>query len=221
LILVSFVAFGQEDLSIPLIEIEGTSMRKVAADEATFTINLEEKSLKVVSAVETLNQKTKNLADALKKAKIKDYKLIADNYTVDINRIYRSGIARDSGYVARQSLRIVSTSKNEDLQKIVESIQGSGDMSFNLQFQVSEATRNSLEDAMLIEALKNAESRALLIAQTLGIKTIRVHRVTLDAPQRFYPKAEMMRTVADASSEMMIAPDDQTLIRKVYVKYTY
>jgi uncharacterized protein YggE len=221
LILVSFVAFAQEDLNIPLIEIEGVSMRKVASDEATFTINLEEKSMKVVSAVEVLNRKTKNLADALKKAKIKDYKLIADNYSVDINRVYRSGVSRDSGYVARQSLRIVSGSKNEDLQKIVESIQEAGDMSFNLHFQVSEASRNSQEDAMLVEALKNAESKALLIAQTLGIKTIRVHRVSLDTPQQVYPKMEMMRTMADSPSEVMIAPDDQTLMRKVYVKYTY
>jgi uncharacterized protein YggE len=221
LILVSFVTFAQEDLNIPIIEIEGVSMRKVPSDEATFTINLEEKSMKVVSAVETLNRKTQNLADALKKAKIKDYKLIADNYSVDINRIYRSGIARDSGYVARQSLRIITGSKNEDLQKIVESIQGAGDMSFNLQFQVSEASRNSLEDAMLVEALKNAESKAMLIAQTYGIKTIRVHRVSLDTPQRVYPKMEMMRTLADSPSEVLISPDDQTLMRKVFVKYTY
>jgi len=221
LILVSFAAFAQDDLKIPLIEIEGISVRKVSSDEAIFSINLEEKSMKVVSAVETLNRKTKNLADALKKAKIKDYKLIADNYSVDINRVYRSGFSRDSGYVARQSLRIVTTSKSEDLQKIVESIQESGDMSFNLHFQVSETTRNSLEDTMLIEALKNAESRALLIAQTLGIKTIRVHRVSLESPQQIYPKSEMMRSRADASSEVLIAADDQTLVRKVYMKYTY
>ncbi len=217
----SFAAFAQEDLKIPLIEIEGISIRKVPSDEAVFMIELEEKSMKVVSAVEVLNRKTKTLADELKKAKIKDYKLIADNYAVDINRVYRSGISRDSGYVARQSLRIVTTSKNEDLQKIVESIQDAGDMSFNLHFQVAEATKNSLEDAMLVEALKNAESRAMLIAQTLGIKTIRVHRVSLEAPQQAYPKVEMMRSMADDSSGPLIAADNQTLWRKVYVKYTY
>lgn len=221
LILLSFAAFAQDDLKIPLIEIEGISIRKTPADEAIFSINLEEKSMKVANAVEALNRKTKNLSEELKKAKIKDYKLIADNYAVDINRIYRGGSARDSGYVARQSLRIVTTSKNEDLQKIVEAIQSAGDMSFNLYFQVAESTKKSLEDAMLIEALKNAESRALLIAQTYGIKTIRVHRVSLDSPQPTYPKMEMMRSMSDSSSETMIAPDDQTLTRKVYVKYTY
>jgi hypothetical protein len=32
---------------------------------------------------------------------------------------------------------------------------------------------------------------------------------------------EMMRSMADASSEVLIEADDQTLMRKVYVKYTY
>jgi hypothetical protein len=221
LLLTSYLGFSQEEPMIPLIEVEGVSIRKVAPDEAVFSIALEEKSMKVVTAVEVLNQKTKNLADALKKSKIKDYKLIADNYAVDINRIYRSGVSRDSGYIARQGLRIVTDSKNEDLQKIVEAIQSAGDMSFNLHFQVSEATKNSLEDILLIEALRNAESRAELIAETLGIRSIKVHRVSLSAPQPVYQKMEMMRSMGNDSSDVMIAPGDDTLMRKVFVKYTY
>ncbi|HAZ23700.1 MAG TPA: hypothetical protein DCY95_02720, partial [Algoriphagus sp.] len=72
--------------------------------------------------------------------------------SVDINRIYRSGVSRDSGYVARQTLRIVTGSKNEDLQKIAEAIQESGDMSFNLSFQVSETAQKSLENSLLTDA---------------------------------------------------------------------
>ena len=214
-------SFSQENLSVPLIEVEGMSKRKIAPDEAVFSINLEEKSMKVKSAIDILNQKTENLSEELKKAKIKDFKLIADNYSVDINRIYRGGVSRDSGYVARQRLKIVSISNNEDLQKIVEAIQDAGDMSFNLNFQVSELKRNSLEDEMLTEALKNAESRARLIAETLGIRSIVVHRVSLSAPQQIFPKMEMMRTSADASSNALISPDEQTIQRTVYVKYTY
>ncbi len=215
---------AQDDMSVPLIEVEGFSEKKVAPDEAAFQINLEEKAMKVTDAVSALNRKTQLLSDALQKAKIKDYKLIADNYSVDVNRIYRSGVQRDSGYVARQFLRIVTSSKNEDLQKIVESIQGAGDMSFNLQFQVSEATQKSLEDELLTAALKNAESKAFLIAQTLNIKSIRVHRVSLDAEpiNRPYPKMEMMRTSADMSeAPPTLNPDDQSIQKRVYVKYTY
>ncbi|SFB44334.1 SIMPL domain-containing protein [Algoriphagus aquimarinus] len=216
--------FAQDNMTVPLIEVEGFSERKIAPDEATFQINLEEKAMKVTDAVKVLNKKTQLLADALKKAKIKDYKLIADNYSVDVNRIYRTGVSRDSGYVARQSLRVVTSSKNEDLQKIVEAIQGAGDMSYNLNFQISEATQKSLEDALLTEALKNAESRAQLIAQTLGIRTIKVHRVSLESqPVTYaYAKMEMMRTSADsAPAPPLLNPDEQSIQKRVYVKYTY
>lgn len=216
--------FAQDNMTVPLIEVEGFSERKIAPDEATFQINLEEKAMKVTDAVKVLNKKTQLLADALKKAKIKDYKLIADNYSVDVNRIYRTGVSRDSGYVARQSLRVVTSSKNEDLQKIVEAIQGAGDMSYNLNFQISEATQKSLEDALLTEALKNAESRAQLIAQTLGIRTIKVHRVSLESqPVAYaYAKMEIMRTSADsAPAPPLLNPDEQSIQKRVYVKYTY
>ena len=212
--------FAQDDFTIPLIEVEGFAERKVAPDEAVFSIRLEEKAMKVGDAVEVLNTKTQNLAKALEKAKIKDYKLIADNYSVNINRVYRSGYARDSGYVASQNLMITTSSKNVDLQKIVESIQNSGDMSFNLNFRVSDATQKSLENDLLTEALKNAESRAKLVAETLGIKNIRVHRVSLSASQPVY-KMEMMSARADAVSQPLISPDDQSLQKRVMVKYTY
>lgn len=220
-LLSSIVAFAQDDMSIPLIEVEGYSERKMAPDQAVFTIALEEKSMKVSEAVDILNQKTKNLANGLKKNKIKDYQLIADSYSVDLNRIYRSGQSRDSGYVARQTLRIVTGSKNEDLQKIVETIQSSGDMSFNLHFQISEETRNSLDNSLLTEALKDSESRAQLIATTLGIRTIRVHRVTLEQSSPPQIKMRVASLMSDASPEMMIAPDDQKITKRVLVKYTY
>ncbi|MFC3880613.1 SIMPL domain-containing protein [Algoriphagus namhaensis] len=220
-LLSSIVAFAQDDMSIPLIEVEGYSERKMAPDQAVFTIVLEEKSMKVSEAVDILNQKTKNLANGLKKNKIKDYQLIADSYSVDLNRIYRSGQSRDSGYVARQTLRIVTGSKNEDLQKIVETIQNSGDMSFNLHFQISEETRNSLENALLTEALKDSESKAQLIATTLGIRSIRVHRVTLEQSSPPQIKMRVASMMSDASPEMMIAPDDQKITKRVLVKYTY
>jgi hypothetical protein len=224
LLTMSLSVFAQDNMTVPLIEVEGYSEKKVAPDEASFQINLEEKSMKVSDGVNVLNRKTEALVNSLKKAKIKDYKLIADNYAVNVNRIYRNGSSTDSGYVARQSLQIVTSSKNEDLQKIVEAIQNSGDMSFSMNFEVSENTKKALEDQLLQEALKDAESRAMLIGQTLGIKSLRVQRVSLSADQSPYmPKMEMMRTSSsdESMAPTLFNPDEQTIQKRVYVKYTY
>ncbi len=140
---------------------------------------------------------------------------------MNINRIYRSGYARDSGYIASQNLRIITKSTNEDLQKIVEAIQSAGDMSFNLNFQVSEATQKSLDNTLLVEALKNAESQALLIAQTLNVKSIRVHRVTLEAAPILYQNKQMLMRAEASDAQVLISPDEQSIQKRVYVKYTY
>ncbi|MHA7128983.1 SIMPL domain-containing protein [Algoriphagus namhaensis] len=222
LLSLTFHAFAQQEESIPLIEVEGYSDREVSPDHGIFTIMLEEKSMRVNDAVEVLNQKTKNLSNALKKNKVRDYKLVADNYSVDINRIYRSGQSRDSGYVARQTLRVITSNQNEDLQRIVEAIQSSGDMSFNLHFEISEELKKSLENALLTEALENAEEKAELIANTLGIRSIRVHRVSLQYSEMPSPKFRLAGAAMDsANPEMTIAPEDQKIRKKVLVKYTY
>jgi uncharacterized protein YggE len=213
--------FAQQIQQIPLIEVEGYAERKIAPDEAVFSIALEEIALKVNDAVSVLNKKTQNLSEALKKAKIKDYKLVADNYSVDVNRIYRVGSAKDSGYVARQNLRIVTSATNTDLQKIVDAIIEAGDMSYNLHFGISEATRKSLEDTLLTEALKDAEARALLIGTTLALEGLRVFSVTMEPnyrPQPMYLNAKMAMA---ESADMLIQTDDQTITKRVYMKYTY
>lgn len=213
--------FAQQIQQIPLIEVEGYAERKIAPDEAVFSIALEEKALKVNDAVNVLNKKTQNLSDVLKKAKIKDYKLVADNYSVDVNRIYRGGSAKDSGYVARQNLRIVTSATNTDLQKIVDAIIEAGDMSYNLHFGISEATRKSLEDTLLAEALKDAEARALLIGTTLNLKGLRVFNVTMEPNYRPQPLYMNAKVAMAESADMLIQTDDQTISKRVYVKYTY
>ncbi|WP_297335600.1 SIMPL domain-containing protein [Algoriphagus sp.] len=221
-VMISAFSYAQQLEQIPLIEVEGYSLRMVNPDEAVLMINLEEKAMKVVDASKVLNTKTQKLADELKKAKVRDYKLIADNYSVDINRIYRSGTSRDSGFVARQSLRIVTSSTNEDLQKIIEAINSAGDMSFQLGFQISEATQKSLENTLLTEALKNAESRARLIAETLNIRSIRVHHVSMDTPRPIFPTIKLRATNTMAEqADTLIESDEQRVEKRVYVKYTY
>lgn len=213
--------FAQQIQQVPLIEVEGFSERKIAPDEAVFSINLEEKAMKVPDAVNVLNKKTQRLSDALKKARIKDYKLVADNYAVDVNRIYQNGVASDNGYVARQSLRIVTSVTNEDLQKIGSAIQEAGDMSYNLQFGIAETTRKSLENTLLTEALKDAEARAMLIGNTLAIRGLRVFSVTMEPNYRPQPMYMNAKVAMAESTDMLIETDDQTLTKRVYVKYTY
>ena len=45
-LLLAVPVFAQDNMTVPLIEVEGFSERKIAPDEAAFHINLEEKAMK-------------------------------------------------------------------------------------------------------------------------------------------------------------------------------
>jgi len=218
LILGAFSATAQQMENIPIIEVIGEASKTTTPDQATFNIQLEEKAMNVPTDTGVLNSKTKSLADALKKARIKDYKLVADNYSVNVHRVKRGDSLQDSGFVARQSLRVVTTSQNEDLQKISEAIQSAGDMSYQLRFELSEALQKSLENTLITEALQDAQSRARLIAETLGIPSIRVHHVTFGQNFRLAGRSMMDKS---ENPSMLLAPDNQEVSKKVFVKYTY
>ena len=211
---------AQEESNIPIIEVQGYSDRAVMPDEAVFTISLEEKFMKVDDAVNALNRKSERLAKEIKSNRVKGYRLIADNYSVDLNRIYRKGQARDSGYVARQTLKIITNSKNKDLQTIVESIQNAGDMSFNLHFRISENTRKSLDNTLLAEALRDAQEKGRLIANTLALRTLSIHRVKILEGYQSSPRMMKAEYALD-NSDVLINPNDQKISKKVLVKFTY
>lgn len=213
--------FGQETHhTIPLISVEGFSERKIEPDETVFSMRLVEKALQVSDAVNALNLKANGLSESLRKSKIQNYSLIADNYSVDVHRKYLNGYSKDSGYQASQNLRILTGNKIEDFQKIIETIQKSGNISFNIIFQISESTKKSIEKELLIEALNDAQSKAKLIAETLGIKNIQVHHVSLNVENSFFQNTTMLRSNV-RESEMLVSPELQKLQKRVFVNFTY
>ena len=131
-------SFGQEASQIT---VEGNSEIKIMPDEALLRVSLTEKALKTSLATEGLNQKAEEVAKALKKSGVKDYELKADNYFVNINRVYSKGSSKDSGYVASQNLKVLVKDTGEDLVKIMEALHDNIDMGFQLSFQLSDSKR--------------------------------------------------------------------------------
>ncbi len=79
-----------------------------------------------------------------------------------------------------------------------------------------------MENTLLTEALKDAEARANLIGSTLNLKNLRVFNVTMEqnfSPQPIY-RANAKMAMAE-SADMVIETEEQSLTKKVYVKYTY
>lgn len=210
-----------------LIEVEGKSEIRILPDEALIHISLSEKAMKVSDATNSLNKKTKNLEDALKKTGLKSYEFFVDNYFVGVNRIYSRNTSKDSGYVASQTVRIKVSNTGEDLVRITETIHQSGNLGFNISFSVSDKLRKESEKELIELAVADAKRKAEIIAASLGISEVKVHRVAYGNTQKdFFPVARdakmmMAMEVSDDRSEAVFRPEERKLNDSVTIAFSF
>ena len=211
---------------IPLIEVEGKSEISIMPDEAIIQLSLVEKAMKVSDATNALNKKAKSIEEALKKSGVKEYDFFVDNYYVNINRIYTKGSTKDSGYVASQNLKVVVKNIENDLVKITETLHQTADMGFNVQLTVSDRLKKASEKQLLELAIEDAKYKAEVIANSMGIEKIKVHRVNYNAQtDNFYPvmrEAKMMASSAmDSYEEPIFRPEERKLTDRLIVQFTF
>ncbi|WP_194777206.1 SIMPL domain-containing protein [Pararhodonellum marinum] len=222
ILLLSLTAMSQE---IATIEVEGKSEISVMPDQALIQVTLTEKAMKVADVTQALNKKTKSVKDALEKSGVKEYDLQINNYYVNVNRVYAKGTSKDSGYVASQNLNIKVKSIDKDLVKVVETLHQTTDMGFNIQFTISDAEKKRYQEELLKLALKDAQSKANLIAETMEISKINLFKVYHGAQSPEY--RPMMKTMAmraesaDLLEEPVFSPEEQKLSDQVKVAYTF
>ncbi|MFD2203485.1 SIMPL domain-containing protein [Shivajiella indica] len=222
-----FISVSMMAQQIPIIEVEGKSEISIMPDEADIQLSLVEKALKVSDATNALNKKTKSIEDALIKTGIKNYDFFVDNYYVYVNRVYTKGTSKDSGYVASQNVRIVVKNIEKDLVKITETLHQTANMGFNVQLTVSDNLKKSSEKLLLELAIADAKNKAEIIANSLGIEKIKVHRVNYNAQtDNFYPvmreaKMMMASSAMDVSEEPIFRPEERKLNDKVIVVFTF
>ncbi|MCH6201402.1 SIMPL domain-containing protein [Aquiflexum sp. LQ15W] len=218
-------AFAQEN-NIPLIEVEGTSELGIMPDEALIYLTLSEKALKVADATNALNKKTKSIEDALKKTRIDGYTFTVDNYYVNINRIYRNNSSKDSGYVASQTIKVKVKVADQNLIKITEALHQTTDMTYNMQFNISDALRKSSSSKLLELAIADAKTKAEVIAKSLGLSKLQVHRVSYSSGNVIMPvmrnaRAMMAMDMSESYQEPTFSPEEQKLSDRVMVSFTF
>jgi uncharacterized protein len=218
-------SFAQEN-NIPLIEVEGTSELGIMPDEALIYLTLAEKAMKVSDATNALNKKTKSIEDALKKTRVSGYTFTVDNYYVNTNRIYSNNSSKDSGYVASQTIKVKVKVADQNLIKITEALHQTTDMTYNMQFNVSDALRKSSSSKLLELAIEDAKTKADVIAKSLGLSKLQVHRVSYSSENRNIPimrnaKTMMAMDMSESYQEPTFSPEEHKLSDRVMVSFSF
>lgn len=206
------------------IEVEGNSEMMVLPDEAQISITIQKKAMSVAEATKALNAASKKIVDAFEKSDL-SYELTANNYFVNINRVYQKGTAKDSGYVATQQLKVEMKDIENELADAVELINTSGNQSINVGFKISKGKEISYKDQLLESALKDALSKAEKIAEVMGLKGMAVQKVQYlsnEGNRPFQLKASaMMYDRAESREAPIFMPEEQNISDRVLVTFTF
>jgi hypothetical protein len=209
----------------PKISVEGKSEIKILPDEALIRVSLTGKAMKTEEATEALNKKAASVTKGLRKSGVDNYELKADNYFVNVNRIYTKGTSKDSGYVASQTLKIVVKDTGKDLLEIIEVLHGSTDLGFQLEFRLSDSKRKEYEAQLLQMAIRDAKNKAELIARSLELGELSVHHVSYGSGGSYQPKMyrseAMMMNTDNQRTAPTIQPDEQSLSDQINVVFTF
>ncbi|WP_162341702.1 SIMPL domain-containing protein [Cyclobacterium salsum] len=215
-------AFSQE---IPQISVVGQSQLEVMPDEALLTVSLNAKAMETATATAELNKKARQVKTVLENSGVEDYELTAENYYVNVNRVYAKGSSKDSGYVASQTMEILVRDTGEDLLKVMQALHGSTDMGFQLSYRLSDETKKSYLEKLLEMAIADARRKASVIAANLDIDEVFVHRVNYQGGDSFQPvvygNERFNMKAADQQAPPTLQPGEQTLTERVTIIFTF
>lgn len=208
------------------IDIEGNSEMMIVPDEALIQVTVQKKAMTVAEATRDLNAATKNITDAFDQSDLQSHELTANNYYVNVNRVYQKGTSKDSGYVASQNLKIKVNDIEKELAQAVELLNQAGDHSINVSFNISSTMEKSYQKQLLESALADALEKSEHIASVLDLKNVSVHQVRYLSDQsnvRPYQlkTAAMMYDAAESRQAPTFMPEEQKISDKVLVTFTF
>lgn len=216
---------AQSNVPQHTIEVEGNSEIMIVPDEGVIHITVQKKAMTVAEATKTLNADTKKIIDAFRKSGL-DYELTANNYYVNVNRIYEKGTSRDSGYVASQNLKATIKDIEKELPNAVELVNTSGDHSVNVNFSISKEMEKSYKAQLLELALKDAQQKAHMIAEVMDLKNVKTQKIQYVSSQ-VIPRTYMMKTNVMAFDAMesreapSFQPEEQTISDRILVTFIF
>lgn len=207
------------------IEVEGNSELMILPDEGIINIVVQKKAMTVAEATKELNADTKKIIDAFKRSGL-DYELTANNYYVNVNRVYTKSASKDSGYVASQNLKVTIRDIENELPKAVELVNTSGNHSVNVNFAVSKEMEKTYKEKLLEAALRDAQQKADKIAEVMKLNDIKAQNIQYVSvqsfPRSYQMKASgMMFDEAGGRESPSFIPEEDTLSDRILVTFIF
>jgi uncharacterized protein YggE len=200
LIAITGLVFPQSDRTI---EVTGTGTFRTMPDLGILMIEASVISEKFGDVVKEINAKTEKLTAQLQMIGFKKDEIKTADFSVAKNIVWENNSNVEKGYVARQSISVEFPHSKEKIGTIISSFMGSDHaVRFSFSFTLSEKKETMVKDEVLKRAVRDARSRAEVIAAAAQQKIGAVKRISYGSasPQPMAQTA-MYKTMAAGNEQ--------------------
>ena len=188
------------------INLSAEARKMVLPDKAIFDISINTLQKTEDDCVKKLNEVSAEVQKRLKAEGFTDKQIKLTNYSINQEYDYNSN--KRNGYRAYQSLQLSFAIDKQRILKVYNSLTTNNieNVSVNYSSACSDTLETRIENELIVAAIKNAKSRAELMAKAAGsnlksIATIYYKFSPTDyAPAVRYEKAMMLSAAADGNA---------------------
>ncbi len=179
LLSVTISAFAQTDITPQTLQVLGYSKMSVVPDLGIMTISITNKDLVFSQAIVGLDSKTRDVSKQIIGLGFEEDDIKTTDFQIGENRVYRRQTYIDSGYVARQNIKLEFKYQKETITKILNTFSESRtDFALTFDFRLSDALRDKTQTALIKLAIKDAKEKADLIGKSSGVTLKKIRNVS-------------------------------------------
>ncbi len=182
------------------LEVRGTGTYKTMPDLGVLTIDVNVVSPKFGDAVKELNTKTEQLTAQLQLTGFKKDEIKTTDFSVTKNIVWENNSNVDKGYIAQQNISVEFPNTKERLGAIIGSFMNSeNEVRFTFHFTLSGEKENLVKDELLKLAVKDARSRAEVIASASKQKIGTIKHISYGIAQEQTPFRKNSVSLSEAA----------------------
>lgn len=170
------------------LEVKGTGTYKTMPDLGVLTVDVSVVNPKFSDAVKELNTKTERLTAQLQMTGFKKDEIKTTDFSVAKNIVWENNSNVDKGYIARQYITVEFLNTKERIGAIINSFMNSeNEVRFTFHFTLSDEKENLVKNELLKITVKDAQSRAEVIASSSKQKLGKIKHISYGIAQEQTP----------------------------------
>jgi hypothetical protein len=199
------------------IEVSGDGVVKATPDEACIMIAVVSEASTAKEAAEMNSENMTGVFNELKKAGIADIK--TRHYSITPIYKFEEKEKKLIGYRATNLIEVLC--KPEEAGKAIDAaIEGGANRIDSISFQLSEELREKAYSEALRKAVKNAKSKAEVVAEQMGIASIHPVRISVEEYWR-YPTPTPTPMIVREAVPTPITPSEVEVRASVRIAYAF